>query len=312
MKRFGVITLAVAVVGSVALFGLDHRVANSATSFLAFVPMIANDQWGPARGLAYAEGACQVERPTSGDNHLIVFLDPGHGGPDPGTSGITEAGDAIDEKTATLAVAMDLAKLLTNNGYTVVLSRTTDSPVVRLAPGDLNQGVYTDAGNHHDLLARIQCANQSNANLLLSIHFNAFDDPGVGGVETYYDAVRPFAANNLLLAGLVQQNLVAALHGAGWDVPDRGITLDSSDTAPTFSPRDAAYHYLLLIGPSQSGWLATPSQMPGVLEEALFLSDPFEASIAASGAGQQTLAEGFETAIQQYFAQASPAPTGSP
>jgi N-acetylmuramoyl-L-alanine amidase len=262
--------------------------------------------------LAFADGACQASGPTSGDNHRTVFIDPGHGGPDPGTSGTTETGDAVDERTVTLAVAMDLSKLLRDNGYTVVLSRTTDSSVVQLTPDDLDQGVYTDAGNHRDLLARIQCANQSKADLLVSIHFNAFDDPSVGGVETYYDANRPFSAENLRFAGLVQQDLLTALDNGGWQPPDRGIRLDSDNAEPTFSALDAAYPYLFVLGPAQTDWLPTPSEMPGVLSEALFLSDPYEASIAASDAGQQTIASGLAAAVQDYFAGSSPSPTSGP
>lgn len=42
--------------------------------------------------------------------------------------------------------------------------------------------------------------------------------------------------------------------------------------------------------------------MPGALIEPLFLTDPFEASIAASTLGQQVIAAGLAAGIEQYFA----------
>jgi len=256
---------------------------------------------------AFAAGSCRRFPPTHGNQHRTIFLDPGHGGPDPGTSGRTQQGALIEEKTATLAVASDLQTLLRAQGYTVVLSRTQDSSVVRLAAGDLVRGIYTNAGDHRDVVARVECANVMNADLMLSIHFNAYSDPIVGGVETFYDAARPFAGQNLRLAQLVQQDTIAGLAAAGWQIPDRGIATDASDNAPTHTARAAAYPYLLELGPAQAGWLADPSRMPGVICEPLFLTDPIEASIAAASAGQEALAHGFAQAIQAYFAS-SPAP----
>jgi len=61
----------------------------------------------------------------------------------------------------------------------------------------------------------------------------------------------------------------------------------------------AAYGHLLLLGPAQTGVFATPSRMPGALIEPLFITDPFEASIAASVAGQQSIANGIAQAIEQ-------------
>jgi N-acetylmuramoyl-L-alanine amidase len=55
-------------------------------------------------------------------------------------------------------------------------------------------------------------------------------------------------------------------------------------------------------GPADPGWFNTPSQMPGALIEPLFITDPFEGSIAASSEGQHTIAAGLANAVEQYFA----------
>lgn len=266
----------------------------------------------PGAGLAFNSGACQRFAPTHGNQHRTIFLDPGHGGPDPGTSGRTQQGSLIQEKTATLRVALDLTKLLRAQGYTVVLSRTKDISVVRPAAGDLTHGIYSNLGDHHDLLARIDCANAAHANLLLSIHFNAFRDPSVGGTETYYDAARPFASQNLQFAQLVERDVLGTLAASGWQIPDRGVATDASDSAPTLSAQAAAYPYLLELGPADPGWLNQPSGMPGALSEPLFLTDPVEAGIAASSAGQAALARGFDEAIGAYFTGSTASPTARP
>ncbi len=264
-------------------------------------------------GDLFANGACISLRPTRGDRHLTVFVDPGHGGPDPGTSGTTRDGRTVFEKGATLAVGLDLASMLRADGFRVVLSRTRDTAVARLGPSDVVGGALTLDAAHRDVVARVECANASGAELLLSIHFNAFDDPSVGGTETFYDEARPFAADNQRFAELVQREVVAAMARGGWNTPDRGIAPDTSIEAPQLSARAAAYPHLLELGPAQAGWLDTPSKMPGVLCEPLFLSDPFEADIAASRAGQQALAGAFARAIDNYFAGRGRAtPTSTP
>ena len=55
----------------------------------------------------FEPGACMEYPPTSGDRHLTVFLDAGHGGLDPGGVGETESGQTIDEADETLPVELD-------------------------------------------------------------------------------------------------------------------------------------------------------------------------------------------------------------
>ena len=72
----------------------------------------------------------------------------------------------------------------------------------------------------------------------------------------------------------------------------------------------ATYGHVLLLGPAMAGYFTTPSLMPGALIEPLFVTDPFEGSIAASARGQQVIAQGLAEAIDQYFAPATPTRTG--
>jgi N-acetylmuramoyl-L-alanine amidase len=50
------------------------------------------------------------------------------------------------------------------------------------------------------------------------------------------------------------------------------------------------------------GYFSSPSQMPGAVVEPLFITDPFEGSIAPSTGGQQVIAAGIAEAVEQYFA----------
>jgi N-acetylmuramoyl-L-alanine amidase len=247
-----------------------------------------------------APGTCLAFSPTRGHRGTTVYVDPGHGGADPGASGLSSAGTLLYEKNLTLATGLDLLVLMRDDGYRVVMSRISDTLLITPRAGDLDQGALTLQGFHRDTEARIACANAAHADVLLAIHFNAFDDPTVNGAETLYDAVRPFSAANLKLATLVQRDVVAALRAHGWEVPDRGAMDDSIAGTPALSTEAAAYGHLLELGPAAQGWLDRPSAMPGVLCEPLFLTHPAEADVAASAAGQQAMAQGFATAITAY------------
>lgn len=250
----------------------------------------------------FAAGACKTLAPTARGRGQAVFLDAGHGGPDPGASGATTAGKPVHESQLTLPVALAAAASLRAAGYRVTLSRTVDTSVARLGPGDVSQsGLLSLAGEHADTQARVTCANRSGAAVLVSIHFNAFSDPTARGSLTAYDSVRTFSASNRQLAQLVEGSVVAALDAAGWQVPDRGIIDDATLNAPSLSPEANAYGHLLLLGPAAAGWLSSPSSMPGVLVEPFFLTNPTEATVAADPVGQQAIAAGITRAIEQFL-----------
>lgn len=256
----------------------------------------------PLDPAAFADGACVALPPTSGDRHQTVFLDAGHGGPDPGaTGGITSAGQTFHEKAVTLPVALDAAQLLRAAGYQVVLSRTGDTSVARLTPDDLNGVLLTTAGDHADLTARAACANLAHAAALVSIHFDSYSDPEVGGATTLYDTSRSFSAANQTLANLLQQKILASLAANGWQVRDRGTADDSTGAGGEITATGEGYGHLDLLGPASPGYVDNPSAMPGALVEPLFLTDPAEGSLAMGSASQQAIATGIATAVGQFL-----------
>ena len=258
---------------------------------------------------AFAAGACVAFGPTRGDRHETVFLDAGHGGIDPGGVGTTESGRAIDEADETLPVELDAMALLRARGFRVVVSRTGDSTVVRLGPGDESGGVLTLQGSHDDVVARDLCANDADARVLLGIYFDAGSTAQNAGSLTAYDPARSFAASNIRLATLVQRDVVADLDAQGWGIPDDGVVPDTTlgsfvgdPSAGGIAGEAASYDHLLLIGPAATGFFSTPSAMPGAVIEPLYVTDPFEGTIAASRHGQEVMARGIATAIETFLA----------
>ncbi len=249
----------------------------------------------------FAAGSCMAYPPSHGDRHLTVFLDAGHGGVDPGAVGTTSSGKTVYEADQTLPVVLDAMADLRADGFRVVVSRTRASTVLRLGPGDESGGILTVKGAHDDVAARDVCANMAHANVLIGVYFNS-GWPGSAGSITAYDTARPFAALNRKLAYLVQSSVLHAMNERGWNIPNDGAVSDVG-LGSNLSPQDAIYGHLLLLGPAMRGYFSTPSQMPGALIEPLYITDPYEASIAASGYGQRVIAQGLTSAVEQYFAQ---------
>jgi len=125
---------------------------------------------------------------------VIIVLDPGHGGRDPGAV----VGDVL-EKDVNLEIVKKVRGLVeAQPRLKPVLTRTTDVTVNK-----------TD---------RVHLADEVGAALYLSIHVNAFDDPEVHGAETWVDDTRAPGDPSWKLAESVQDALVAAT-GAR----DRGV-----------------------------------------------------------------------------------------
>ncbi len=241
-------------------------------------------------------GACMSLAPARAGSGQTVFIDAGHGGLDPGV--VAGGGKAL-EKDATLGVATRLSDLLRAAGYRVVMARTQDTTVIKLSASDSVYASLTADAEHRDLAARAACANAAGAAALVSIHFDAFADPTVGGTETFYDAARTFAAANRRLATDLQSALVAALGTA-----DRGVWTDDQLAAPTLTSSGSNYNHLIELGPMSAGWVDQPSQMAGALVEPLFLTNPTEARVAEDPAGQQIIAVALEAGLVKFLTTA--------
>lgn len=116
----------------------------------------------------------------------LIVVDAGHGGKDPGA-----VFSSIQEKSLNLDIAKRLRKLLEAQGYTVIMTRTTDEFI--------------------ELEERAAIANRNNADLFISVHNNSMPD-GYKGTMTLYstrDVQNGFSSKDL--AEVVQKNMVENL-----------------------------------------------------------------------------------------------------
>ncbi len=115
-------TLSVALVLTSALAVMAARSALTQSSAVGSAPVASQVA---VDGLA--NGACMSFAPTTHGRGKTVFLDPGHGGLDPGVVGVS-GGRQVLEKDIALAVSTRLTALLRAAGYTVVISPSTTPP----------------------------------------------------------------------------------------------------------------------------------------------------------------------------------------
>ncbi len=235
-----------------------------------------------------------------------MFVDPGHGGADPGATPVV-AGRTVTEKHVTLALGIRALELLRGSGYRVIMSRTHDSTVATVRPGELHQGLLTPDAAQREIEARNLCANAAHADALVALHMNSFADPSAGGSETVYCPNRPFAARSRRLADLIQRAMVAGIRSSGTATVDRGVLPDREAGGAPLTPQTANYHHLIQLGPADAPWLPHPSRMPGALVEPAFLSNPSEASFVLSARGQEVLARALLDALNAYFGRPRPA-----
>lgn len=117
--------------------------------------------------------------PAQNTSSIVVVVDPGHGGIDPGTCSLYKEG--LYEKDINLDIGLRLKKMLEDAGISVIMTRETDTLVYKSKTYNYNENI----------LERPRIANRNNATLFISIHVNAFDTKISGGdkyngTEVYY------------------------------------------------------------------------------------------------------------------------------
>ncbi len=122
--------------------------------------------------------------PRVPNGRIVVMIDPGHGGQDPGAIGI----GGLQEKNVILPISQRVAAILEQQGVQAILTRTSDYFV--------------------DLAPRVQMARQQRVDLFVSIHANAIDNrPDVSGLETYY-----YSRQSLRLAQTIHSSILQSIN----------------------------------------------------------------------------------------------------
>lgn len=119
------------------------------------------------------EGGADIKASTSGDTGLLVVIDPGHGGIDPGMLGVNNT----VEKEINLQISYLLKEKLEEQGIRVILTRETDD------------GLYEESdGNKKiaDMKKRCSIIARSGADVVVSVHQNSFSDSSVSGAQVFY------------------------------------------------------------------------------------------------------------------------------
>lgn len=106
-----------------------------------------------------------------------IVIDAGHGGEDPGA--VSNFSGAC-EKNITLQIAENTRSLLEKAGYTIIMTRTEDTLVYE---GD---NLSMTAKRRQDLLRRKKIMDESGADIVISIHLNAFTDKKYSGAQAFY------------------------------------------------------------------------------------------------------------------------------
>ena len=227
----------------------------------------------------------------------LVAIDAGHGGRDFGGRHFDADGHMdLSEKEANLAIVLKIAGRVRSAGYRVLLTRDGDYRINSDQRLDLNEDGEVDSVD--EVLARTELVNEAGADLLLSIHQNAYygeDAQDVAGTQTLYCADRPFSDDSYRFASLVHENLLTALRKVGYETRDRGVMCDADLKVP-----GAKGTYLILLGP-QTERISIPSKMPGVLSETLFVTNDAEAELLQRADVLDALADAYARAVAAYF-----------
>jgi len=222
---------------------------------------------------------------------LIVAIDAGHGGADPGAVGR----GGTREKIITISVARQLSKILESRGHKVFMTRRGDYFV--------------------PLARRVKKARQARADLFVSIHADAWISPRAKGASVFVLSER--GASSTAARWLAKRENDADLIG-GINVKARDKTLaktllDLSQTATKTDSLKLAHSVLdnlKNIGHlhskrvEQAGFAVLKSpDTPSVLVETAFISNPREEALLRSARYQQKIARAIGQGISSYWAK---------
>ena len=231
------------------------------------------------------------------DRLIVIALDPGHGGEDPGAIGPT----GLREKDVVLAVALKLRdRLNANPNIRVMMTRDADFFVPL-----------------HD---RVRKARRVQADLFVSIHADAFFTPAARGASVFVlsDGAASSAAARWMADRENAADLVGGINTKAV-VKDAAVLramLDMSTTAQIKDSLKLGSEVLSQIGRvgrlhkprvEQAGFVVLKApDVPSILVETAFISNPEEEARLRDPAYQTKLVEALATGIARYFAKNPP------
>ncbi len=252
----------------------------------------------PAVPVTPAQPAIKLPPVPNGKRDIVVAIDAGHGGEDPGASGSR----GQHEKDIVLQIAKELQRQINSEkGFRAELTRTGDYFI--------------------PLRKRTEIARKKGADLFISIHADAAPSRAAFGASVF--ALSDRGATSETARWLADtENRSDLIGGAGnvsLDDKDRmlaGVLLDLSMTATLSSSLNVGQKVLGNMGRitslhkqrvEQAGFMVLKSpDIPSILVETGFISNNNEAAKLATASHQQALARSIHTGVRQYFQQNPP------
>jgi len=243
-----------------------------------------------------APRAVKTDPGTSGAlRPVVVAIDPGHGGDDPGAIGPR----GTREKDVVYAIARHLERLI---------ERERGMEPVMLRRGDYYVG----------LRKRMELARERRADLFISVHADAFRDPRVGGSAVYMLS-RNGASSEAARWLAERENASDRVGGVSLEDKDHllaAVLLDLSQTAALNASAAAGRRVLGELGSvnrlhkkhvERAGFLVLKSpDVPSILVETGFISNPEEERKLRDPEHQQALARAIMRGIRAYFERNAP------
>lgn len=190
----------------------------------------------------------------------VIIIDPGHGGIDGGMVGTTTR---VHESKINLQISLKLRKYLEESGSLVLMTRDEDV------------GLYTDEGTvrkkkNEDLRNRKGLFDNSNADIVISIHANSFTQSKYYGAQSFYN---PGCEKSKLVAEFIQEELIRVL--------------DNGNTRKAKAKKDV--------------YILKNVNIPTVIVECGFLSNTKEEKLLQNPDYQDKIAWSIYIGILRYF-----------
>jgi N-acetylmuramoyl-L-alanine amidase len=264
------------------------------------VPALPKDE--PSTLLALFSGSDSKPKAThpiaSKHDKIIIAIDAGHGGDDPGAHGT----QGTEEKQVVFAIASKLAKLI---------NAQPDMKAVMVRKGDYYVG----------LRKRMAIAREAKADLFISIHADAFQDATVKGSSVYVLS-RSGASSEAALWLAKSENASDSIGGVSLEDKEdvlASVLLDLSQSATEQASVDVAQSVLKnchAVGEihkdevQKAGFMVLKSpDIPSILVETAFISNPSEEENLLNTEYQSKMATAIFGGVRDYFKPSNPADT---
>ncbi|MDG9881365.1 N-acetylmuramoyl-L-alanine amidase [Pseudomonas sp. GD04058] len=252
----------------------------------------------PAVPVTPAQPAIKLPPVPNGKRDIVIAIDAGHGGEDPGASGSR----GQHEKDIVLQIAKELQRQInTEKGFRAELTRTGDYFI--------------------PLRKRTEIARKKGADLFISIHADAAPSKAAFGASVFALSDRGATSETArwLADSENRSDLIGGAGNVSLDDKDRmlaGVLLDLSMTASLSSSLNVGQKVLGNIGRvtslhkrrvEQAGFMVLKSpDIPSILVETGFISNAAEAAKLATPSHQQSLARSIHSGVKQFFQQNPP------